>query len=201
MKQYLAYFITICLMTLSLSAYGLTLHDLQQQFSQYSVVRANFEQDRYINGLNKPLHSSGQMIISKQLGLWWQQKTPFALTLKMNDQRMSQGIGDQPPQVITAQDQPQLFQFNSLLAAMFNADSATLNANFTLTLSEKENQWHLRLVPKTTPLDRIFKQINLTGHQYLSQITIDDMQNDKTVIQFFNHQTKALTTEEKHLFD
>lgn len=119
----------------------------------------------------------------------------------MNDQRMSQGIGDQPPQVITAQDQPQLFQFNSLLAAMFNADSATLNANFTLTLSEKENQWHLRLVPKTTPLDRIFKQINLTGHQYLSQITIDDMQNDKTVIQFFNHQTKALTTEEKHLFD
>lgn len=201
MKQYLACFITICLMTLSLSANGLTLHDLQQQFSQYSVVRANFEQDRHINGLSKPLHSSGQMIISKQLGLWWQQKTPFALTLKMNDQRMSQGIGDQPPQIITAQDQPQLFQFNSLLAAIFNADSATLNANFTLTLSEKENQWHLRLVPKTTPLDRIFKQINLTGHQYLSQITIDDMQNDKTVIQFFNHQTKALTTEEKHLFD
>ncbi|WP_392558855.1 LolA family protein [Orbus mooreae] len=199
MKKYFITCFTL-LMMVSHFSYAITLEQLQLQFAQYPVTRADFTQDRYIQGLSKPLHSTGKMIISKTLGLWWQQKTPFIMTLKMNDQRMEQQIANQAPQIITAQAQPQLFQFNSLLSAVFDADKNTLEQNFTLTLSQQDKQWQLILHPKAAPLNKIFTQIELSGTKYLSQIIIDDKQHDKTIITFTNHNTKPLTTDEKQLF-
>ena len=202
MKKYLIFsFVSILFLTQYCQA--LTLEQLQQRFSQYSVIRANFIQDRTIQGFNQSLHSTGKMIISKDLGLWWQQQTPFVMTLKMNEQRMQQIVGQQPAQIISADDQPQLFQFNTLLAAIFNADRTTLEKNFQLNLSESDHdqQWQLVLIPQSAPLDKIFKQITLNGDQYLAKIVIDDKQNDKTTIVFTEQQTSPLTEHEKRLFE
>ncbi|OCG18195.1 outer membrane lipoprotein carrier protein LolA [Gilliamella sp. WF3-4] len=200
MKKYLSAVITLLVMCFSTLTYAVTLEDLQQQFSKHKTVRANFTQDRYINGLTAPLHSSGKMIISKDLGLWWQQQTPFTMTLKMNQTRMEQSIEGQQSQIITAESQPQLFQFNHLLTAIFTADKQMLENNFEITLSEQNQQWTLTLSPKIAPLNKIFKQIILNGNIYLQTITIDDKQNDKTVIAFINHKTSPLTQHEQLLF-
>lgn len=200
MKKSLIYSITVFWLLLTNNGWAISLQQLQQRFSQYSVTRANFSQDRYIQGINKPLHSTGQMIISKELGLWWQQQTPFIMTLKMNEQRMLQSISDQPPQIIKADEQPQLFQFNSLLAAIFNADNIILEKNFQLNLTEHDQQWQLILIPKQAPLNKIFNNITLIGDQYLLQIEINDKQNDKTLIMFSDHQTLPLSSNEKLLF-
>lgn len=200
MKKYLGFFIAIfglCFVNLS---YAITLEDLQFQFSKNEIIRADFTQDRYINGLPNALHSTGKMILSQKLGLWWQQSTPFVMTLKMNQQRMEQYIDDQKPQIITAESQPQLFQFNHLLTAIFTADKKTLEDSFNLALTEKNNQWTLLLKPKISPLNKIFKQITLNGDKYLQKIIIDDMQNDKTIISFNNHRTTALKKNEQLLF-
>lgn len=200
MKKSLIYSIAIFWLLLTNNGWAISLQQLQQRFSQHSVTRANFSQDRYIQGINKPLHSTGQMIISKELGLWWQQQTPFIMTLKMNEQRMLQSISDQPPQIIKADEQPQLFQFNSLLAAIFNADNIILEKNFQLNLTEHDQQWQLTLIPKQAPLNKIFNNITLIGDQYLLQIEINDKQNDKTLIMFSDHQTLPLSSNEKRLF-
>ncbi|NNC27596.1 outer membrane lipoprotein carrier protein LolA, partial [Salinisphaera sp. USBA-960] len=65
----------------SLSAQAVTLAELQQRFSQQPVLRAEFEQRRSISGMEKPLKSSGELLISQQKGLWWAQQKPFPLTL------------------------------------------------------------------------------------------------------------------------
>jgi outer membrane lipoprotein-sorting protein len=201
MKKYLCYLITLFVICFSTCSQAITLEELQKQFSKHVTVRADFVQDRYINGLPNPLHSTGKMIISQKFGLWWQQQTPFVMTLKMNEQRMEQRIDDQKPQIITAENQPQLFQFNHLLTAIFTADKEMLTNNFDLTLSEHNKQWTLVLTPKLAPLNKIFKQIILDGQQYLQTVTINDMQNDKTVIVFSRHQTAKLTKNEQLLFN
>lgn len=201
MKKYLCYLITLFVICFSTCSQAITLEELQKQFSKHVTVRADFVQDRYINGLPNPLHSTGKMIISQKFGLWWQQQTPFVMTLKMNEQRMEQRIDDQKPQIITAENQPQLFQFNHLLTAIFTADKEMLTNNFDLTLSGHNKQWTLVLTPKLAPLNKIFKQIILDGQQYLQTVTINDMQNDKTVIVFSRHQTAKLTKNEQLLFN
>lgn len=202
MRKYVILLWTTILMTIfSHYGYATTLEQLQRQFNQYPVTRADFVQDRYIQGLAKPLNSTGKMIITKKSGLWWQQQAPFLMTLKMNDRRMEQQVANQPSQIITADAQPQLFQFNSLLTAMFDADKETLEKNFTIKLSSQGEQWLLILTPKVSPLDKIFDQIELSGDLYLSKIVIDDKQHDKTVITFINHNTKPLTENEKKLLE
>ena len=200
MKKYLTILFSALLLTFSTISSAITLMDLQQLFSKNQVVRADFVQDRYINGLTAPIHSTGKMIISKELGLWWQQKTPFAMTLKMNQQRMEQRIEAQAPEVITAEKQPQLFQFNHLLTAIFTADKDMLESNFDITITEQNKYWTVTLQPKLAPLNKIFKQIILNGKAYLEKVTINDMQNDKTELTFANHKTTKLSQNEQLLF-
>lgn len=182
--------------------WGVTLADVQKQLSTQTTVKADFSQERNIKGMSKPLKSSGNMIISKDYGLWWHQTKPFDLTLLMNNTVMKQKTGNQKPQVITAKDNAQLFQFNSLLSALFKADQAVLAKNFSFSFSDKgNNRWEINLTPKASPLNKIFKKINLTGKVYLENVVIDDMQGDKTFVRFSNHSSTALTENEKKRFN
>jgi hypothetical protein len=199
MKYGLLFLITF----FSLSIQAVTLPELQQRFSQQPVLRAEFEQQRSISGMVKPLKSSGELLISQQKGLWWAQQKPFPLTLLLDDKRMVQTLAGQPPQVVTAENNPQMFQFNHLLTALFHADSQALEQNFALQFSDLgNNQWRLVLTPKTTPLDKLFRRITLNGAQFLETIDIDDMQNDATHIRFFNQRTapQTLSAEEQQRF-
>ncbi|MBT0719693.1 LolA family protein [Rosenbergiella collisarenosi] len=162
-----------------------TVEQVQQTLASHPLVRAHFEQQRTIKGMPQTLNSSGEMVISRTSGLLWQQTTPFAMRLVLQQDRMLQQMQDQPPQVMTAQSNPQMFQFNHLLTALFTADRATLDNNFSLTFTPLEkDHWTLSLTPTTTPLDKLFSTITLQGGQFIDQVTLLDKQGDATRLVF-----------------
>ncbi|AUJ97899.1 hypothetical protein CR539_22705 [Escherichia coli] len=182
---------------------ALTLDDLQQRFTEQSVIRAHFDQTRTIKDLPQPLRSQGQMLIARDQGLLWDQTSPFPMQLLLDDKRMVQVINGQPPQIITAENNPQMFQFNHLLRALFQADRKVLEQNFRVEFTDKgEGRWTLRLTPTTTPLDKIFNTIDLAGQTYLESIQLNDKQGDRTDIALTQHQlTPAqLTDDERQRF-
>lgn len=182
---------------------AITLDELQQRFTAQPVVRAHFEQVRNIKDMAQPLRSRGEMIIARDAGLLWDQQTPFPMQLMLNDTRMVQAVNGQSPQVITAKNNPQMFQFNHLLRALFQADRAVLEQNFRIDFSDEgEGRWSLRLIPVTTPLDKIFTTIDLSGERYLSSIHLGDKQGDSTDIHFSQHQLvpATLTNDERKRF-
>lgn len=187
----------------SLSAQAITLEELQQRFASQPVVRADFSQLRTIKGMAQPLKSSGQLLIAQDKGLWWQQAKPFPLTLMLDEKRMVQVMNNQPPEIITADTNPQMFQFNHLLRALFQADRQVLEQNFALDFTDLGQQrWRLVLTPTTSPLDKLFNQITLQGAEYLDAIQLDDRQGDRTDITF-SHQRltpRSLTDEEQKRF-
>ncbi|EJL7865049.1 outer membrane lipoprotein carrier protein LolA [Escherichia coli] len=182
---------------------ALTLDDLQQRFTEQPVIRAHFDQTRKIKDLPQPLRSQGQMLIARDQGLLWAQTSPFPMQLLLDDKRMVQVINAQPPQIITAENNPQMFQFNHLLRALFQADRKVLEQNFRVEFADKgEGRWTLRLTPTTTPLDKIFNTIDLAGQTYLERIQLNDKQGDRTDIALTQHQlTPAqLTDDERQRF-
>ncbi|MEG3588137.1 outer membrane lipoprotein carrier protein LolA [Citrobacter youngae] len=182
---------------------ALTLDDLQQRFTEQPVVRAHFDQTRTIKDLPQPLRSQGKMLIARNQGLLWDQTAPFPMQLLLDDKRMVQVINSQPPQTITAENNPQMFQFNHLLRALFQADRKVLEQNFRVTFTDVgEGRWTLRLTPITTPLDKIFATIDLAGKTYLESIQLNDKQGDRTDIALSQHQlTPAqLTDDERQRF-
>lgn len=205
MRMFTKAMFVLKLLLLNLLVFGhaqaLSLDDLQKTFSQIPVQRADFEQIRQISGMAQPLRSSGSIIIAQKQGLWWSQQKPFAMTLLLNENRMVQAIAGQKPQIITASSNPQMFQFNKLLTALFHADRAVLEQNFRLDFTDLGKQgWRLKLTPKAAPLDKLFRQLVLTGDRYLNSIEINDMQGDQSRIRFFNHKTQPLTNEELRNF-
>ncbi|MBT1434168.1 outer membrane lipoprotein carrier protein LolA [Dickeya dianthicola] len=188
---------------LSLTAQAVTLDELQQRFSSQPVVRADFTQMRQIKGMAQPLKSSGAMLIARQNGLWWHQAKPFPMTLVLDDQRMVQVMNGQPPQIITAESQPQMFQFNHLLRALFQADRRVLEQNFRVDFNDLGQQrWRLVLTPKVSPLDKLFNAITLNGQAFLDEIVIDDRQGDMTRITLSNQRItpQALSDDEQTRF-
>ena len=182
---------------------ALTLDDLQKQFSEQPVVRAHFDQTRTIKDLPQPLRSQGKMLIARDQGLLWDQTSPFPMQLLLDDKRMVQAINGQPPQTVTAENNPQMFQFNHLLRALFQADRKVLEQNFRVEFADLgEGRWTLRLTPITTPLDKIFATIDLAGKTYLESIQLNDKQGDRTDIALSQHQlTPAqLTDDERQRF-
>ena len=109
---------------------------LQQRFTEQPVVRAHFDQTRTIKDLPQPLRSQGKMLIARDQGLLWDQTAPFPMQLLLDDKRMVQAINGQPPQTITAENNPQMFQFNHLLRALFQADRKVLEQNFRVTFTD-----------------------------------------------------------------
>lgn len=193
----------LLLLLLSPFTSAITLDELQQRFTQQPVVRAHFEQTRSIKDLPQPLRSQGEMLIAREQGLLWDQTTPFAMTLMLDDSRMVQIINGLAPQVITAQNNPQMFQFNHLLRALFQADRKVLEQNFRIDFQDKgEGRWALNLTPITTPLDKIFATLELAGQHYLETIQLNDKQGDRTTITFSQHRLTptALTDDERQRF-
>ena len=196
-------FLFLVLTFLSVTAHAVTLEELQQRFSQVPVLRADFAQQRTISGMAQPLNSSGNLLIAQQQKLWWQQEKPFSLTLLLTEKRMVQIMAGQEPQVVTADNNPQMFQFNSLLSALFHADRKVLEENFALDFKDLgKGAWKLVLTPKVSPLNRLFRSITLNGETFLNNIDINDMQGDATHIRFFNQKTTpaTLTDAEKRHF-
>ncbi len=182
---------------------ALNLDDLQQRFTEQPVIRAHFDQTRTIKDLPQPLRSQGQMLIARDQGLLWDQTSPFPMQLLLDDKRMVQVINGQPPQIITAENNPQMFQFNHLLRALFQAERKVLEQNVRVEFADKgEGRWTLRLTPTTTPLDKIFNTIDLAGQTYLESIQLNDKQGDRTDIALTQHQlTPAqLTADERQRF-
>ncbi len=184
-------------------ANAVTLDALQQRFTEQPVVRAHFEQTRTIKDLPQPLRSNGEMLIARDNGLLWDQKAPFPMTLLLDDKRMVQIINGQPPQIITADNNPQMFQFNHLLRALFQADRKVLEENFRIDFKDLGNdRWSLVLTPTTTPLDKIFASLELGGANFLESIVLNDKQGDRTVIALSRHQLTpaSLTDAERQRF-
>lgn len=182
-----------------LQAVPLTRDQVQQLLTLSPAREARFEQEKQVAGLSQPLRASGELLLVRDLGLWWQQQKPFPLTLTLTPTRMVQQVADQPATVI---DNPQLLEFSQMLLALFGSDEATLSRYFRIDFHSSEAGWQLVLVPSQAPLDKVFASLTLSGLGQLDQLLIADRQGDSTRIRFsgWRERSLPLTPEEQARF-
>ena len=190
----------LLLALLSWPTLAITLADVQQQLTAADARSARFEQERQISGLTQALRSSGELLLVKGQGLWWQQQKPFPLTLTLTPTRMVQQLPGQPAQTL---DSPQLLEFSNLMLALFDPSEAALDNYFRHKLASEGEEWTLTLEPIRSPLDKVFASLVLKGRHELASLAIHDKQGDVTLIRFVDWQLKTLplSAEEQSRFD
>ncbi|CAD7554618.1 outer membrane lipoprotein carrier protein LolA [Aeromonas hydrophila] len=189
----------LLLLTWPLQAAPLSRAEVQQLLALNEAKQASFEQEKQVAGLSQPLKASGELLLVRDQGLWWQQQKPFPLTLVLTPTRMVQQMAGQPATVI---DNPQLLEFSQMLLALFGSDEATLSRYFSIDFHSTEAGWQLVLVPTLAPLDKVFASLTLSGQGQLDQLLIADKQGDSTRIRFsgWRDRTLPLTPEEQARF-
>lgn len=189
----------LLLLTWPLQAAPLSRAEVQQLLALSQAKEARFEQEKQVAGLSQPLKASGELLLVRDLGLWWQQQKPFPLTLVLTPTRMVQQMAGQPATVI---DNPQLLEFSQMLLALFGSDEATLGRYFTIDFHSTEDGWQLVLVPTLASLDKVFASLTLSGQGQLDQLLIADKQGDSTRIRFSDWRERPLplTPEEQARF-
>lgn len=179
------------------------LNSLLQQVALQQPTRGEFQQTRWLKVLKKPLKSSGQLLFSPQLGLWWQQQTPFATTMILQQDALTQidSQGNVTKQSAAGAPSQLASLMPQLLQALLSGDVAFLQQHFTLSLLQHEQQWQLGLVAKDRQLQAMLPRLVLSGEQQMQQLLMLGQQQDISVIEFTELQQGPLNAEEQQRFD
>ncbi|WP_221793302.1 outer membrane lipoprotein carrier protein LolA [Oceanobacter mangrovi] len=147
-------------------------------------LQGQFQQDKYLAVLPRPLHSSGRFVYQRQQGLSWQIEQPIASTVVISDSGISQ---TQNGQLVWQSDanSPQTTTVANIMAAIFAGDLATLQTTFDISGAQQPDQpWQLQLTPKSEVLKNFFSQIDMTGAQQLQGLVLHEASGDRTEIRF-----------------
>ena len=162
---------------------------VEKQLTKNANISGDFEQTRYISGLDNPLKSTGEFSITTD-GLVWDQTDPFKSTMKASKDRLEQSIMDNPPTVITREQQPMVFTFTQVFMSVFQGDTTSVESYFNIEFSGDVNGWKITLSPKSSPLDKAIKTIELEGSKTIEHIKVTDAQENIIDIKLMNVKVK-----------
>lgn len=117
-----------------------------------------FEQQKMLPGLSKPLVSTGRYGLQDG-ALVWHSLSPFESTLIIKGSGLYQQLPGQEPVQLASADNPLVASLASLLPAVIQGDQAALEAHFVVS----QESAGLRLVPKDTLLKAALEAIEVEG--------------------------------------
>lgn len=165
----------------TLSAHAtISIADITAQLRHQPEPAGTFTQTRYLRGMNRPLIARGHFAL-QQGTLYWNLEKPFANSLRITTDSISQWQGDNwQPAGSAVGNEVQSYLF----LAFLRADEATLNEYFSIMASGEAAAWTLQLLPKTTLMRQTFARIDIRGGAYVEQVTLEETQGDKSELRF-----------------
>ena len=179
----------------------LTLKELTAQLSAPTGLRASFSQERTLTGFARTLKAEGTLLVHREHGILWRQRTPFAQDVVLDERGIlvDDGTG---LKAMAQSDNPQLQSFAKMLKSLFAGDLSALEQYFTLELTGTSEKWQLTLTPTQEPMNLIFSGLELKGAHYVQEVVLQDKAGDSTKIAFsqLDPSVQPLSADEEQLF-
>lgn len=166
--------ILLFLLSCNLSYAADVLADITARLIKTPITQGEFQQEKRLKILRKPLLSTGAFTYSQSKGVIWKTLTPIPSLLLVNDARLLTGQGEQavPP------------AFGKVFKAMLGADLQQLSDGFVITGEDKKSAWTLQLTPKDEMLKKIISSIVLNGDTELRMLEMQEVNGNITRISF-----------------
>lgn len=163
------------------------LADITARLIKTPITQGEFQQEKRLKILRKPLTSNGVFTYSQSNGVIWKTLTPIPSLLLMNDAHLLTGQGEQavPP------------AFGKVFKAMLGADLQQLSDDFVIIGENKKTAWKLHLTPKDQMLKKIISSIELSGDTELRGLAMQELNGNFTRISFTNITHPAQLTREQ----
>jgi hypothetical protein len=168
------------------------------------VLRGEFEQRKTLKGFKNQIVSRGDFLVSRERGVIWRTREPFASSLTVTKDRLvTRGADGAVTSRITVRDEPGMQMVNEMLFALVSADLRVLSQRFRIEGdTQGKEAWHLVLTPREAALSQAIARIELEGDRYLRSVRLLEGQGDASVIRFSQQAASAaLTADDVKRFD
>lgn len=179
------------------------VREVRQRLTAEPVVRGAFEQRKLVKGFRNPLASAGDFVVSRQHGVLWRTREPFASMLVVTRERVLARQGDGAvARVLSASEEPAVRAVSETLFGVMAADLALLAQRFTVGGELLANGgWRLALLPRDATLARWVQRVELEGDRFLRAVHLHEGSGDQTRIRLAQHATdSALRADEEAQF-
>jgi outer membrane lipoprotein-sorting protein len=180
------------LLSFNLSYADDVLAQITNRLAKKEITQGDFQQEKRLKILRKPLISKGSFTYHQTKGVIWKTQTPVPSLLLVNDAHLltTQGELEVPA------------AFGKVFKAMLGGDLNQLNDGFLLSGSDQKTAWQIELKPKDEQLKKIISSITLSGDNELRVLEIQEAGGNISQIKFdkITHPTQ-LTSEQEADFE
>ena len=163
-----------------------TVSDIAAQIVRGDILCSDFEQEKHIQALARPLLSSGKIIFVAGQGVLWQVLTPFPARLLVKSDQLVRWDADGNVQKTGYGRTPTFRALSSVFRAMFRGDFEGLKDTFALSATGAEGAWHLTMAPRDEALASAVSEVRVAGGRHVEEITILEPRGDQILIRFHN---------------
>jgi hypothetical protein len=170
------------------------------------TFRAQFNQEKQVQGMLRPVQSSGNFLFSQEHGIVWQILSPFASRLIITPKGVKREVEGQPSQFFKAAEDPAARGVSQIFLGLFGNGSKSPAEVFQIYFREGGESWVVGLVPKNSQLRVFLHGIVLVGDKKIEKIWILEGL-DETFIEFLPANIdrqepgqRELTQEEREYF-
>ena len=164
---------------------------IQTMVARPNIMCGDFDQQKSLVGLRRPVQSSGRFCVARDRGILWSTRKPFPATLRLSRSEIVESQGDRVTMRLSTRDEPTVGIISEMLFSVLAGDVNGLRNGFVIEASTEASTWHARLVPKDAGMRRVVGAIELSGSEYVKQITITEASGDRTVVAFAGFVTGA----------
>ena len=111
------------------------------------VLRGRFTQQRFLQGFNAPLTSTGSFILAPGRGVVWRGEAPFALVTVMGPGGLVQRVAGGATTHYPASRLPAIVRLYEIFGAALSGDWRKLEAVFEVRREGTESDWKVTLTP------------------------------------------------------
>jgi hypothetical protein len=170
--------------------------------AQGQILRGRFEQQRFLQGFQAPLKSSGTFVLSPGLGLIWKTESPFALTTVMSPAGLVQEVAGRETMRLPSARIPFMSKLYAMLGGALTGDWEALSDGFNITRKAEGKGWRLKLEPKRADDPAMpIRAMDLHGSRFLEDVDVIKPNGDHDRIAFLSQRlvSASPTPEESEL--
>jgi outer membrane lipoprotein-sorting protein len=169
--------------------------------AEHPVIKGTFTQQKTINRLNRSLVSSGNFIITADLGMVWETLSPFPSTLAVGPDYLVQSTPSGVKTRLDAAGNEIFLRLSDTISAVFSGNSRKLLDNFENYFTESNGSWTLGLIPSETSIKTFAARIIMEGDTVIRRITLREQNGDSIRYELSNHSfPQGIDSGEKALF-
>jgi hypothetical protein len=149
------------------------------------VLRGRFTQQRFLQGFNAPLTSTGSFILAPRRGVVWRGETPFVVVTVMGPGGLVQRVSGGATTHYPASRLPAIVRLYEIFGAALSGDWRKLESIFEVRRDGTESDWKVTLTPLRSGEGGLpLRQVVVRGGRYVDSVEVMRINGDWDRIEF-----------------